>query len=289
MLKGLSQESALRNLSSWFRTYVLKDRLQSSPDPKAPLDERPFREEVIRLSARFDHPETAEALLRRFDSFSDKEKAAAVSTMTRRVSLAVSLLDAIVAGRVDKKRLTAFHARQLGNLKSRSVDDKLAKVWGKVTVTPEAQQKQIAELERRVGEAPLWAFDAGEGRKHFVLLCSPCHQLDGEGVDIGPSLAGSGSNGALYFIENIIDPHAVIGTDYQASLIETKDGEFVSGLIEKETATAVTIRTVLGSVTVPRTNIETLSLGKQSMMPSGLLDGLNERQQIELLKFLRSL
>jgi len=102
-------------------------------------------------------------------------------------------------------------------------------------------------------------------------------------------LAGSGSNGARYFIENIVDPHAVIGRDYQASLLETKDGEFFSGLIENKTATAVTIRTVTGSVTVPRTNIESLSLGELSMMPSGLLDALNERQQIELLKFLRSL
>ena len=123
----------------------------------------------------------------------------------------------------------------------------------------------------------------------YIQLCLPCHQLNGEGADIGPSLIGSGSNGARYFIENIVDPHAVIGMDYRASVIETKDGEFVSGLIEKKTATAVTIRTVLGSVTVPRTNIDTLSRGELSMMPSGLLDGLNERQQIELLKFLRSL
>ena len=60
-------------------------------------------------------------------------------------------------------------------------------------------------------------------------------------------------------------------------------------MIEQETATAVTIRTVVGSDTVPRTHIDTRISRKAIDDASELLDGLNERQQIELLKFLRSL
>jgi putative heme-binding domain-containing protein len=116
-----------------------------------------------------------------------------------------------------------------------------------------------------------------------------CHQVKGQGVRIGPDLTGSGSNGSRYFIENIIDPNAVIGLDYQMSIIETKDDEIMSGIIEEKTDSSVTIRTLTDRVVVAQSEIESLDTSEQSMMPSGLLDTLNDREIVELLKFLRSI
>src|SRR5262249_13867930 len=144
----------------------------------------------------------------------------------------------------------------------------------------------IAKLENVFNEAPLWAYSASAGRQHFQKLCAQCHRLGDEGTRLGPELTGAGKHGIRYFLENIIDPDAVIGTDFQATVVETKNGESVSGLLANETASAITLRTTAGDLVIAKSDIKERTLGAKSLMPEALLDSLNEREQIELLKFL---
>jgi hypothetical protein len=48
------------------------------------------------------------------------------------------------------------------------------------------------------------------------------------------------------------------------------------------------LRTTTGDIVIPKTSIKARTRGEKSLMPEGLLDSLNEREQIELLKFLTS-
>ena len=59
--------------------------------------------------------------------------------------------------------------------------------------------------------------DLAKGRLVFNKMCAQCHILFGEGKKIGPDLTGSNRNDLHYVLENIIDPSAVIGKDYQNS------------------------------------------------------------------------
>ena len=79
------------------------------------LDEEAFRREVIRLLSRLEHPATAEKLLALFPTLSEEDRAAVVSTMCARPSLAAPLLDAAADGRIDRSYLTSVHVRQLGS------------------------------------------------------------------------------------------------------------------------------------------------------------------------------
>jgi putative heme-binding domain-containing protein len=138
-------------------------------------------------------------------------------------------------------------------------------------------------------EAPLWAYDGRAGRAHFDKQCQQCHRLGEGGARAGPDLTGSGKHGIRYFLENIIDPNAVVGTDYRLTVISTRAGEVISGLVIQETATALTLRTLTAEVVVARTDILRQETTESSLMPEGLLGTLNDREQIELLKFLASL
>ena len=60
---------------------------------------------------------------------------------------------------------------------------------------------------------------------------------------MGPELTGAGKNGVRYFLENIIDPDAVIGADFQMTVLQTKSGDVLSGLVSSESPSAVTLRT----------------------------------------------
>ncbi|HIG29650.1 MAG TPA: DUF1080 domain-containing protein [Verrucomicrobiales bacterium] len=253
------------------------------------LDHPEFRADVIQLASKFDDPDFTAALIHRMEDFDRRDQGAAMNVLSQRKASAKLLLKGMEDKTVNRSHLTAFYVRQLNTLNDPQIDQVLERIWGKAVKTSEEQEQQINQLNETFSEAPLWAYNAREGRKHFELLCMNCHQVKGQGVRIGPDLTGSGSNGSRYFIENIIDPNAVIGLDYQMSIIETKDDEIMSGIIEEKTDSSVTIRTLTDRVVVTQSEIESLDTSEQSMMPSGLLDTLNDREIVELLKFLRSI
>ena len=250
------------------------------------LDDSSFRAPAINLLARFDDTEISAALLKRFTNFAAADRTAALQALTSRPSFALALLDAVAAGQLSRDQLTAFHITRLLNLKNAEVDKRVTAAWGRIQKSSAEKQAQIAKLEKVFNEAPLWAFNAGAGRQHFQKLCMSCHRLGNEGTQLGPELTGAGKHGVRYYLENVIDPNAVIGTDFQMTSVETKDGETLSGLKVNETGSALTLRTTTGETIVPKSGITSRRLGEQSLMPEGLLESLSEREQIELLKFL---
>jgi putative membrane-bound dehydrogenase-like protein len=250
------------------------------------LDDTAFRAPAIPMLARFDAPEVPAAFIQRFASFKPAERSATLDALTSRPNFALALLDAVASGKIARDQLTAFHVTRLTALKNAEVDQRVASAWGKIHQTPAEKKTQIAKLEKVFNEAPLWAFSAGAGRQHFQKLCMSCHRLGNEGTQLGPELTGAGKHGVRYYLENVIDPNAVIGTDFQMTSLDTKDGETLSGLLVKETDSAVTIRTTTGETIVPKSDVKARNLSDKSLMPEGLLESLGEREQIELLKFL---
>ena len=252
------------------------------------LDDPSLRSVTIPLLARFDSAEIAPSLIEHFNALSSNDRAAALATLTARPSFALALLDAVAAKKIARDQITAFQVRQLAALKSPDVNKRIAAMWGRIGQTPVEKQKQIDRLEKVFNEAPLWAYSAGAGKQHFEKLCATCHKIGNEGTQLGPELTGAGKHGVRYFLENVVDPDAVIGTDFQLTVVETKDDESISGLLVNETTSAITLRTTTGEIVVPKASIKSRATTEKSLMPEALLDSLPEREQIELLKFLTS-
>ena len=250
------------------------------------LDEPAYRSRALGVLGRFADESIAPALIQRIPSFNPVDQAAALGTLTRRASFGSALLDAVAAGRIQRNQLTAFDVRSLVNLRDPEIQRRVAATWGKFGQTSAEKEGQIGKIEKFFNEAPLWAYDSRAGRQHFLKLCSACHRIGQDGVRVGPELTGAGRRGVRYFLENIIDPNAVIGTDFQATVVETKQGDVLTGLIINTSADAVTLRTTAQEVVVPAGDIVRRSTSELSLMPEGLLESLNEREQVELLKFL---
>jgi putative heme-binding domain-containing protein len=252
------------------------------------LDSDAFRSAAIPLLARFSKPEVTTSLLAHFDKFDSTDRNAALAVMCSRATLALPLLHAVQSGAFDRSQLTALQVRQLRNLHDATVDKMLDQTWGKVNESSEAAKATIAKLKKTYTAAPLWAYNGNAGKETFTQVCAVCHAFNGVGGKVGPDLGGSWRNGLDYFLENIVDPNAVVGENYQLHVITRKDGSVISGLIEQESGTAVTLRTLTESLVIAKSDIKDHQKLAQSLMPPGLLEALPERRVIELLKFLTS-
>jgi putative membrane-bound dehydrogenase-like protein len=252
------------------------------------LDDPAFRTGAIDVVARFDAPVVPAALLSRFDGFKPEDRAAALGALTRRPSFALALLDAVAAGTVGRDQISAFQIRAMAGLGNLEVDRRVAAAWGRIGRTPAEKQELMTSLEKVFNEAPLWAYSGDAGRKHFQRLCAQCHRIGEEGVQLGPELTGAGQHGVRYFLENVIDPDTVIGSDFQLTVVETKAGDTIQGLVVAETASALTLRATGEPVVIDKSEIAKRERSERSLMPAGLLESLGDRERIELLKFLTS-
>jgi putative membrane-bound dehydrogenase-like protein len=252
------------------------------------LDDRDLRAAVIPLlGISADTARAAEGLISRFPSLNGADRNAALAAFTSRPALALPLLRAVETGRFDRTALTALHARQLRKLNDAEVSSILDRVWGRTGESSADAKATIARLRDTYRNAPLWSYELDAGRKVYERACSACHALGGGGAGkLGPDLGGTWRNGLDYFLENIVDPNAVVGAAYELHVVTKRDGTVLSGMIDRETDTAVVIRGVTETVTVPKSEIRERQKTTQSLMPAGLLEALPERETLELLKFL---
>jgi putative heme-binding domain-containing protein len=252
------------------------------------LDNELLRSAVIPMLARSNDPNVAESLIATFASLKPEDQSAALNTLTSRPELATPLLNAMKSGRFSRNHVSSLHVRQMRNLKTDAINRLLDEAWGKVNESSAAAKDTIARLKKGFSAAPLWAYDAKAGAETFKQLCGICHAINGQGGNLGPDLGGSWRHGVDYFLENIVDPNAVIGENFQLQIITRKDGAVVSGLLDQESATAVTLRTTGQPVVVPKSEIARHERSSQSLMPAGLLEALPEKKAFELLKYLTS-
>lgn len=261
---------------------------ESTPIFAKLLDEPAFTTAVIPLLSRSNDPKTATALLQRFEALDAANRGVVLGVLTSRAELAKPLLEAVKAGSFDKKHLSSLQIRQMRNLNHAEINTLLDATWGKVNESSAVAKARIAKLKKAYESAPLWAFNAKSGEQTFQQLCAVCHAMGGVGGKLGPDLAGSWRNGLDYFLENIIDPNAVVGDNFQLHVLTKKDGSVVSGIIEQETDTAITARTVTESVVISKSDLKDRQKTPVSLMPPGLLEALPERKALELLKYLLS-
>ncbi|HLQ43490.1 MAG TPA: c-type cytochrome, partial [Planctomycetaceae bacterium] len=165
---------------------------------------------------------------------------------------------------------------------------RIKSVWGEFRATAKDKQELIARQKANLTAARLKSADLSNGRRLFSKTCQSCHTLFGEGQKVGPDITGSNRANLDYILENLIDPNAIIGKDYRATIIETKDGRVVNGLLQKETDSAVTLRTINDTIVIAKSDIEERKLSELSIMPEGQLNTLNPDEARDLIAYLGS-
>jgi glucose/arabinose dehydrogenase len=91
-------------------------------------------------------------------------------------------------------------------------------------------------------------------------------------------------------IESILNPSGEILQGYQATIIETKSGRSVTGIVKSESETVVTLMDAKGKrIMIPLEDIEARELSKVSLMPVGLAEGMTAAEFTDLMAYLETL
>ena len=197
----------------------------------------------------------ATAVLTQYPALSTEEKQATIATLSARADWAGLLLDAIAAGRIPRAELTSFAARQIANFNNPALTDKLTTSWSSIAAPGGDSAAEIAKIKSVLTPAFLRTANLPNGRALFNVTCGTCHVLFGQGKQLGPELTGSNRADLDYLLENIVNPNALIGKDYELHLLSLKDGRSLAGMLREETDTTVTVLSLTGSDTVAKKDI----------------------------------
>ncbi len=131
--------------------------------------------------------------------------------------------------------------------------------------------------------------DAGRGAQiFFQRACATCHSEAGA---IGPDLAGAAQRFSREDLMNaIVFPSRDIAPPYRTTTFRLRNGESHTGLVAFESADGWLVQTGAGlSVRLDSRDVSAQEPGAMSVMPSGLLKGLNARDLADLYAYLRTL
>jgi putative heme-binding domain-containing protein len=135
-------------------------------------------------------------------------------------------------------------------------------------------------------------FEHGQ-RTFAAARCIVCHRFGVDGGATGPDLTQAGGRFQVRdLVEAIVDPSKVVSDQYKASIVQTADGRVVTGRIVSESPEKIIIVTDPADATqfveIARSDVEEILPASQSLMPQGLLDGLNETEVLDLVAYVLS-
>ncbi len=272
-----SRRRALAVLAAQRRTQLVGQLPVLMNDPALRVD-------AIRAVAAFDSDELGKLLVSRYATLSAAEKAEAIQSLASRARYGRLLTDALEAQTIPRRDVPLHVARQL----RRVVGTRFTTVWGPLDANV-VEDRALARYRSLLTDAALGTASPARGRAVFQQTCGACHKLYGEGGDLGPDLTGSNRANLDYLLLNVLDPNGDVPDAYRMVVVTTRDGRTLTGNVIAETDRQLTLRVVgQDPIVVNTADIQSREVSPQSMMPTGLLDALTDREVIDLVGYLRT-
>lgn len=279
--------------------------LAQAKDPELPsvlielVDDPELDRDAIRALARFEDARISEQLIGKYPDWPASKQSDVLHALTARRVSAAALVAAMEAGKINPASVPAYAVRQIlaiadsqqaetGQAPVDSFAARLEKVWGQIGSTSASTQAEFARYETMLTPDFLAKANRSDGKKLYEVNCGKCHRLFGEGDMIGPDLTGANRSDVKYWLENILQPNAVIGKAYQLTTLLTDDGRVVSGIIQERNEDAVTVQTPLELIVLPVDEIELEQPSDSSLMPEGQLQPMSPEQVRDLFGYLMS-
>ena len=238
---------------------------------------------AIGALGRSDDPAIAKEFLSRWPGFTPALKREVLPVLLARPERAMAVVEAIKSGTVLRSELTPTQVAGLRAHRSAAVRGLAAAVFEQPAPGDRRAviQRYLPSLELRGNPA--------RGQTTYAARCAVCHQPGADGYAVGPSVDALRVFSSEELLTHVLDPNRTVDARYRLYQIETSDGAVLSGAIQNETETTITVRQPFGgSQTLPRGRVLKLQPLERSLMPEGLEEGLSLQDMADLLQFVRA-
>ncbi len=230
-------------------------------------------------------PELANELVKALPGMEPALRDRAVGLLLTRPEYAAELLDGLEAELVPLVFLKSSQRQQLLALVDAQQRGRAERLFAAATefnrsAVIESYRAEIAQLkgEPRAGEVV------------FRQVCASCHQLAGQGSEVGPNLIGYAFKSREDLLAQVLDPNREVDPRYLAYSIELVDGRLLLGVLAEENATSINLRTAAGEyLLLNRSEIEAIRSTSKSLMPDNLADELTPQKLADLSAWLETL
>ena len=125
------------------------------------------------------------------------------------------------------------------------------------------------------------------GAQVFQQNCAICHQIEGQGGNIGPQLKGIGNWGIQALSEKILDPNRNISKAFINYRVELKDGKIRQGLFRRDEGKVRVFADAAGQeFTIPISEIKSQTAVPYTLMPDNFSVVITEENYNHLMKYL---
>ncbi len=292
---ALAQLVADKKVSGQVRAEALKAleglndaKLEESVKLALADENETVRKEGSRLQARLHPDDSATPLLATLEKGSVSEQQNALSILG---TVPGGAADEILAGWLDKwlaqkvpAELQLDLLEAAGKRAAPAIKERLKKI-------EDARDKNDPLAAYRI---VLAGGDTAEGKKVFFeraeVSCFRCHQVNGEGGEVGPILTGIGSKQKReYLLESLVLPNKVIAAGFETLLVTMKNGTIYAGLVKSESTDELVLNSPEdGILKINKSDIKARAKGA-SAMPEGMVEVISRRDLRNLIEFLASL
>jgi putative heme-binding domain-containing protein len=208
----------------------------------------------------------------------------AIDLLLSRAALTGALLDALDAGALRTIDLSLMQRQRLERHPDKTIRTRAKELLAKNGAVPSANRQQVLAEYAAVAQSH---GDAAHGKAVFTKTCAVCHRYRGEGASLGPDLTGMAVHGKEHLLQNIIDPNRDVEANFQAYVVQTADGQVITGMLVSESATEIEIVDAQSKRhAILREDIEELNRSGVSFMPEGFEKQLSRGDLADVLEFL---
>jgi putative heme-binding domain-containing protein len=241
---------------------------------------------ALRALGRYDDPRIPSAVLSAFANMSDDVRAAAGTLLASREKWTLALLEAIDSHSVDKSWLSVDLVQRMTLFPNSGISEVVERNWPGARNASSDELR--AEIQRIAGILPAGVGHPKPGKAIYTRQCSKCHALFGQGGSVGPDLTTYNRNDIPTMLLSVIDPSAEIREGFNSYLVLTVDGRALTGTLAEQDPQTVTLRTPEDTfVSIPRDEIDEMSVAGKSVMPAGLLKSYSDQELRDLFAYLR--
>jgi putative membrane-bound dehydrogenase-like protein len=239
---------------------------------------------AVQALANQEDPKVAQIFVTSWEGYSPRIRREVLEALLARPNRVSALLDAIESKKVMAGQLEPSRLNQLRNYPNAKIRQRAEKLLAGQT-SPD-RQKVLNDNRPALSLKP----DSARGKTVFKKVCSTCHRLENEGVEVGPNLLSALRNKTPeMLLIDILDPSREVDPRFLNYQIVAKSGRVLTGMIASESASSLTLRRAEKvEETILRNQIEEIQATGKSLMPEGLEMQLSKQELADVIAYLLS-